>query len=154
MRLNPDCIRDVLLQIEESSGYNRSAVIHYSFENIEPEHFEFTDDCDDFEEVSDDESFIDPLFEKYAPDIIFYHIGYCYKAHLIEEPAFIGLYHVEIPDLTAYGHEFLANIRDSRNWSAVKNGLSAVRNYSLAAIQAVATGITQGAISSYLASMQ
>ena len=153
MRLDVDCIRDILLQVEELSGYNQSAIIHYSLENAEPEYFEFMD-SDDCEEFPEEEFPISSLFEEYSPDVVFYHVDYCYKANLIEEPAYFGLYHAEIPDLTAYGHEFLANIRDTRNWSAIKKGLSAVRNYSLATIQAIATGVTQGAISSYLISVQ
>ena len=54
-----------------------------------------------------------------------------------------------ILDLTPKGHQFIAQIRDSGQWKKVKNGLDAVRNYSLAAISAVAEGVTSAGISAY-----
>lgn len=55
-----------------------------------------------------------------------------------------------IDDLTYQGHEFIAKIRDAQQWTAVKKGITAVRNYSLSAISSIAEGVTAAAISAYL----
>lgn len=55
-----------------------------------------------------------------------------------------------IDDLTYQGHEFIAKIRDAQQWTAVKKGITAVRNYSLSAISSIAEGVTSAAISAYL----
>lgn len=52
--------------------------------------------------------------------------------------------------ITYNGHELLEHIRDDCQWATVKKGLSAVRSYSLSAIQAIASGITEAAITAYL----
>lgn len=57
---------------------------------------------------------------------------------------FYGIY-----DMTFSGHQFLAKIRDEQQWGAVKKGLSAVRNYSLSAISSISEGITAAAINAY-----
>ena len=59
-------------------------------------------------------------------------------------------YKIFVADLSPNGHEFLSKIRDNNQWSKVKTGLSAVRNYSLSAISSVAEGVTSAAISAYL----
>lgn len=52
--------------------------------------------------------------------------------------------------MTFSGHEFLEKIRDSKHWSVIKKGLSAVRNYSLDTISSIASGVTSAAIAAYL----
>ena len=53
--------------------------------------------------------------------------------------------------MTFAGYELLEKIKDSKRWQTVKSGLSAVKNYSITAIEAIASGITTAAISAYLA---
>ena len=60
----------------------------------------------------------------------------------------------QINCLTYLGHELIEKIRDSEHWSAVKSGLSAVRNYSLSAISSIAEGVTAAAINAYLSKLQ
>ena len=145
MRIDFDCVREILLLIESLSSYNVAAEIQYPEELLDCNCFD-----DDFDILDDEEFEIASIFKNYTPDTVFYHIDYCYEAGLVTEPILSGLYSVEIKDLTAAGHELLANIREPDNWSAVKSGLSAIRNYSLDAINAISTGITQGAIAAYL----
>ena len=51
--------------------------------------------------------------------------------------------------ITWDGHQFLEKIRDEAKWTGVKKALSAIRNYSISAISAVAEGMTASAINAY-----
>lgn len=85
----------------------------------------------------------------------------CYTCLKLEEGGFLRLTTIPAPmqsfpvvksidDLTYQGHEFIAKIRDAQQWTAVKKGAKAVRNYSLSAISSIAEGITAAAINAYL----
>jgi len=85
----------------------------------------------------------------------------CYTCLKLEEGGFLKLTIMPIPmqpipmvksvnDLTYQGHEFIAKIRDAQQWTAVKKGAKAVRNYSLSAIASIAEGVTAAAINAYL----
>lgn len=87
----------------------------------------------------------------------------CYSIILLKEAGLIiasiqftgaGLYSCLITRLTFEGHEYLEKIRDDNRWSDIKKASSAVRNYSLAAINTVAEGITAGVIQAYLSKTQ
>ena len=53
-------------------------------------------------------------------------------------------------DLTFSGHEFLSTIKDDENWNKIKKGASVLKNFSLEALKAVASGITGTAIKSFM----
>lgn len=59
----------------------------------------------------------------------------------------------QIKCLTYRGHEFLDSIRDGKRWEKVKTVGHAVRDYSLAAIEKIAEEITSAAISAALSGM-
>lgn len=56
----------------------------------------------------------------------------------------------QIKCLTYRGHEFLGSIRDGKRWEKVKTVGHIVRDYSLAAIEKIAEGVTSAAISAAL----
>lgn len=125
MILNSDCIRAVLLAVERAP-------------------FNAALDLDDLVQQL-------PAFTK---DELWYT---CLK---LDEGGFLTLITATIPrslrpgilnivDLTYQGHEFLSRIRDEKRWSATKKVLSAVGDYSLAAVSAVAEGVTSAAISAH-----
>lgn len=148
MRLDPDCIREILLYVENYSGYNVDTEIKYP---LKISYFSFSDTPEEPDNTPEE---LDLIFRRYDEDTLFYHIDYCYKSGLIEEPQYLANYHARIPDLTPYGHELLGQIRDDKNWGKVKAGLTAVRNYSLQAISSIATGVTNGAITAYITSLK
>lgn len=135
MNLDANCVRDVLLAVE---GLQRVFV---------------NDDGD----VEKGELWVDDLYAalpNYGKEVVFYTL------YNLEQAGYIDL-SVQwinncvnlcaINHMTYEGHEFLESIRDSKQWTSVKKGLSAIRNYSLSAISSVAEGVTNAAISSYLA---
>lgn len=94
MRLNPDCIRDILMAVETHSDFCTQA--EYKVE-------------DPFPELS-----------CYTHEEILYHIRQCEESGLITEVHYYdGGKHTDISDLTPTGHEFLANIRNDSIWKKV-----------------------------------
>lgn len=126
MKLNPNCIRDILIAVEENTGYN--FYLDYPSER---------DKC--------------PSLEPYADDEIRYHIYQCYKAGLIELNGREDLAgNIGIQDLTPSGHSFLANIRSDNIWKDVKEISSKVGSSSLSALSQIATGVVSAIIKSQL----
>lgn len=117
MKLNPDCIRDILLTVEEKSGYNKPWI--YYCDGCQPE-----------------------LLSRYSSDEIGYHIVQCAKSELIDGLKYYdGGESLLISDLTPEGHEFVANIRSDNNWNKTKSILKNVGSESLDSIKQVATGV-------------
>lgn len=114
MKLNPDCIRDILLSLEERTGripvafnYNDSSSIGLS---------------------------------QYNCDELTYHINQCEYANLI----FISNRMnggCLIKDLTPQAHEFLANIRLDTNWNKTKDTAKKVGSTALSVLIQIASNI-------------
>ena len=94
MKLNPNCIRAVLIAVESHCDFFTSA--EYKVE-------------DPFPELSG-----------YSHSEILYHIRQCEESGLIQSVHYYdGGKHTDIADLTPLGHEFLANIRSNAIWKKV-----------------------------------
>lgn len=135
MKLNPDCIRTVLLEIEKS----------WKIEQL-----------DDGNLLMDGmliQSLYDalPKFEKADIFYSLYNLDQAGYVDLSIQWADGGVpYFCMINHMTYAGHEFLNQIRDNKHWGLIKKGLTAVGNYSLDAISAVAEGIANAAIAAFL----
>lgn len=117
MKLNPDCIRDILLTVEEECGYNKPWI--YYCDGCQPE-----------------------LLSHYTSDEISYHIIQCAKSELIDGlKCYDSGESLFISDLTPEGHKFIANIRSDNNWNKTKSILKNVGSESLDTIKQVATGV-------------
>ena len=114
MKLNPDCIRDILLTVEDHSDfYHQTEYKHESpFERL----------------------------QKYTHDEIVYHIMQCEQSGLIYDVHYYdGGYHTDIRDLSPAGHEFLANIRNDSFFNKIKNIAKELGTNSLKDISQIAT---------------
>lgn len=116
MKLNPDCIRDVLMDIEENTTINTS----WKYDSLNsPKRLL---DYDRFE--------------------IAYHARYCYEANLIKGFSIGGnsetIYAV---DLTPKGHEFLSNIRENKIWNGVKVIAGKIGSSSLDALIQISSNV-------------
>lgn len=132
MKLNHECMRDVLIFLEESLILSR------------------TDKGMEYEEMSGDD--ICNGLPAYAEEDIYYSLEMLYQGGYINTNNMYGddeLLACRVLSLTLDGHEFLAQIRDSENWSNVKKVVSAIRNFSLSAISSAAEGVTSALISKY-----
>ena len=94
MKLNPDCIRDILITVEEHSDFSNQT----EYKAEQP-----------FETLS-----------QYSHEEIIYHIRQCENSDLIYGVNYYdGGCHTDILDLSPKGHEFLANMRNDSVWKKV-----------------------------------
>lgn len=134
MRLDPDCVRDILLFIENMNTYV----------------------LDEDNDVTLQGAFLEEISKnlpQYPETQLYYTLDKLDEGGFINMTSQWGgnaLASCHVSSMTYAGHEFLESIRDSGRWNVVKGGLSAVKNYSLTAITAIAEGITSGAVSAYL----
>ncbi len=94
MRLNMDCIRDILLTVEELSGFR--SLIH--FPDVKPQ-------ADHLRAYSDEE--------------LLYHVRQCEQSGLLFGVKYFGN-SIIVQDLLPAGHSFLSNIRPVSTWQKVK----------------------------------
>ena len=100
MKLDPNCIRGLLLTVEEKCDFNNA--------------WEYQRD-----------SFESEYLAEYSHDEILYHIKQAERSGFIEGVHYYdGGADVIICDLTPKGHEFLANIRNTTIWEKVKSKAS------------------------------
>lgn len=113
MRLNPDCIRDILLKLEEIT--NGSIVFDVGEYNYQ----EYTD--------------------KYSAQEFYYHVRQClYHNFFIGTDR--GNY-INVRDISPVGHAFLENIRNDNNWNKTKEIAFKVGSFSLNALKDIAVGV-------------
>lgn len=117
MRLNPDCVRDILLEVEEGTDYSTSIT------------YDLSKPCP-------------PRFRRYSHDELIYHIKQCDEAGLIEvSTRSWGGEKAVISDLTPKGHEFLANTRKNEIWEGTKVVAKKVGSVSLNALVQIASNV-------------
>ena len=116
MKLNPDCVRDLLIEIEE----NTNAETSISF------------DC---ESVSGG-----PL-ARYSAEELKYHILQCdLCGYLVNFRDYCsGKYEVDF--LSPIGHAFLADVRSDTVWKHTKGIAGKIGVWSLDALKSIATGV-------------
>ncbi len=127
MKLNPECIRDILFSIEELSGPN-SLITSTQLANTKF------------------------LKDKYSEDEILYHIKQLDWAEYIVTPSknktLDGIYFIN--DLSPIGHEFISEIRNNTNWNKVKSISKEVGSETLTSIKSIAEGVISSAIKASL----
>ena len=93
MELNYDCIRDLLLEIEKVTTFNKSFTLFSNLENL----------------------------KKYEREELQYHLRQCSLAGFLYkyQPFMDG--DISVSDLSFQGHEFLHSIRTDKVWSKTKD---------------------------------
>lgn len=122
MKLNPDCIRDILLTLEEECGPNK----YFSFPGNHPK------------------------LEKYSNDEVLYHINQCVESGLVTGFKRYIRDSLQIKDLSPAGHKFLADTRDQGNWALIKEKLNKTGSFSLKVMISVASGVITGILNQQL----
>ncbi len=128
MRLDMDCLRSILLQVEDKA----------TLDNL----VEFPNEFDA------------DVIQHYTVEALAYHINQCYQAGLLipeddEHPWDFSL-NTLIRDLTPKGHEFLANVRQDTLWNKTKAIAASVGSYSIKAIADIAASVVAAAIQAQL----
>ncbi|WHQ80632.1 DUF2513 domain-containing protein [Ligilactobacillus animalis] len=116
MRLNPDCIRDILIFIEDNSTPSK---------------------------VSDQKVCLNDMLDKfnYPIEALIYHAQQLEMDSLITNISddFTGNFYVK--DLTPDGHRFLANIRNDNSWSKTKEITRSIGGFSIQMLKNVSESV-------------
>ena len=130
MRLDWDCIRDILLCVEENTGLRKSC--------------RFVDTSDDARKaceatgtkMSEPAEYQIPLDEQYGNETLMYHIHYCCRddSDLLDYYSDSTEMLVHIKDLSVAGHKTLSVIRQPAAWRkfkqiAAKVGISSLPTF-------------------------
>ena len=124
MKLNNDCIRDILLTVE-SLEYNSCYTVEKLHEHL----------------------------PDYSYDELQYHCSKLLDAKLINAVTinirgFLAPQISKIIDLTYSGHQFLENIRSETTWNKTKEIAKSIGSESLHALKDIAVGIVSSAVHS------
>lgn len=122
MRLNPDCIRDILLTVEENVGFM------------------------DMIEINEDNYQRFAQIESYTYDEIGYHIQQCNYSDYFTDVRLMLDGSFMIMDLTPKAHEFIANTRSESIWSKVKEKAFEVGSFSINTLAQIAVNIISSRI--------
>lgn len=107
MKLNPDCVRDILLEVEESTDY------HSDFD------YNLKEPCPS-------------RLRKYSHEEILYHVNQCQLSDLIlGVHHYDGGNHITIADLSPDGHKFLEHVRQDNIWNGTKRVAEKIGSRSL-----------------------
>lgn len=125
MKLNVDCIRDILLYLENETTYNCAASILTNESN--------------------------ELTDKYGSDVIKYHVRQCDQyGYLLSCRAYDAGDQFLISDITPKAHEFIANTRNDKNWTKTKNTLNKIGSFALDVAERVASAVVVAQINQHL----
>lgn len=131
MKLNPDCVRDLLIEVEEKAD----GVNYFCFNSSGGFGSKET---------------LNNLAEKYTRDEVIYHIIQCNESGFFVQmkKTVVGTY--KISCLSPKGHQFLNDIRNNTNWEKIKKGFISVGGFSLKALIEIAQNIATNYITSQL----
>lgn len=116
MKLNHDCIRDILLFVEDHTTSVKYYVLASDLQ--------------------------DSLADTYSLDTINYHIYQVKSFNLVEDVSFAdGRNPIRIFDLTPFGHEYVSNIRDNKVWSKIKSSTNKLASVGIEILIAKASEI-------------
>jgi len=135
VKLNLDCIRDILLVVEEDQTMEHK--------------FDFDSNCEDSSEytgfvktIYSDQLLKHERLKMYSAADILYSIKQMGENGLldIDDETLLGddCITYGIRDITPYGHEFISNIRNSTIWNKVKTSVKSVSGASIPVILNVA----------------
>lgn len=125
MKLNPDCVRDILLEIEATTDLS-----HY--QKFSPG------------------SITEERFSKYSEDELFYHMKQCELSGFLNGVSWDMSGGCSILYLSPRGHQFLENIREDNNWNKTKKIAKNVGSSSLNVLTDIASKVVASLITAQL----
>lgn len=115
MKLNPDCIRDILFTIEDNTSFS--------------EYMRVDSECS-YEKLS-----------SYSYEEILYHIKQCELTGFITKVSWYLNGSCMIHDLSPSGHKFIADIRSDTNWNKTKEISKKIGSSSLDTLKQISIGV-------------
>lgn len=128
MKLNPDCVRDILLTVEDTTDLKNW--LGYPKES---------ERC--------------PRLTAYYEDEVKYHFNQCILSQLIVGEVADLNYSFIIKDLTPKGHAFLADIRADTTWNKIKQVGLNLGVYSIEALSKIASQVATNLITGHFTGM-
>ena len=122
MRIDNECVRDILFVIEENSNFESPCYMIGAKNKYKK-------------------------LATYEGNKLAYHLRYLKMKGLIYNPDERDTSNY---DLMPEGHEFLSNIREDNNWNKIKSVSSSIGFASLKIVSAIAEGVATAAINSEL----
>lgn len=126
MKLNPDCIRDVLIWLEENIKVSDESFSSYHLQDLYD------------------------VLPRYKNDEVYYSIYNLFQIHYIEGKFLLlpsGAVKIcEIKNITWNGHQFLNTIRPTSIWEATKIGASKLGIMSIHALSVIAMKVAEAVI--------
>ncbi|KHD35179.1 hypothetical protein NL50_14895 [Clostridium acetobutylicum] len=128
MHLNPDCLRDILLYVEDNiNNQNKCIAVANLIDSISSK-------CDEYDEY-----------------YIHYHIIQLNQAGMFTHVTIAdGNIPLIIMDLSWQGHQFLATIRGETVWNQTKSVANKVGSFSLDTLSKIATGVVTQLINKHM----
>ncbi|WP_182477215.1 DUF2513 domain-containing protein [Staphylococcus xylosus] len=122
MKLNQDCLRDLMLELEDKLFINTHI---------------YTDEFRTLE-----------IFNKYSDEDVYYSLKQLIKMGLIDgatknQAATVQPYYIDVYDIEPKGHEFLNNVRDENVWKETKKRISKFASVSIPVLQQVSKAVIQ-----------
>ena len=127
MKLNPDCIRDLLIVIEENTDLQTSI------------DFDFRSPCEG-------------RLSHYSPNQLAYHLKQCDLHGYLNECRDYGGDEFTVSYLSPAGHKFLADVRSDSVWSHTKSIAGKVGAWSLDTISSIASSVISELIKTQISS--
>ena len=125
MKLNPDCIRDILLYVEDSTDYHVSCC-------ISPHE-------------------LPSLLNTYPANVVMYHVEQCIMSNYFSRATSDLNNNITIKGLSPVGHQFIDNVRSDNIWNDVKSVSTKVGVKSLDALMKIASGVVTALIQAQIA---
>ena len=118
MRLDANCIRDILLTVEDFTAYHK----WFEYHSVDKSNY--------------------PLLSKYQDHKLTYHFNQCKLSNcFINCHIYRNGEHISIQDLTPYGHEIINNIRNDKVWKKVLKILCNLGSYSISTIFSISGNV-------------
>lgn len=124
MKLDPDCIRDILLYVEENTDLKR----HLTFS----------------------QGTVTQYFPQYTPDKVLYHVKQCELSGFFQRCTRRYETDFTISYLSPEGHQFVNNIRSDNMWSSIKEVGKKVGTSSVSVLSQIASSVVTAIIRSQL----
>lgn len=134
MRLNMDCIRDIMLWVESITTPVKYAC-YVDTDMVEALQYIYLDESDKPTPSAEQKQ----LSIKYSNEVLVYHLNYCIEAGLLKKDNASTRERILIKDLTPKGHNFIGNIRQDSVYQKVKKVLDLLGVKTLDATAETAT---------------
>ena len=145
MKLNIDCVRDVMLWAEDITTPTQPAI------------YVDTDTVKTLSAIYLSESEIPTpnqeqlqLLSKYSNEELVYHLRYCITDGLLAENNITSADTIIIKDLTPLGHDFIANVREEENYNSLKSKAKRAGVESVKALITIGEEVAVSAITKVL----